>query len=78
MNTRPIKRSNSPIISFAPGDQVVRYSSGQPYFCTVIEVEPDDSLRVSCPLWPSGYCALVQAREVALVSRGGASPALGF
>jgi hypothetical protein len=71
MNTRYTRPSNRPRTSLAPGDQVIRYVNGQPFFCTVVEVQPDESVRVSCNLWPSGYSALVQAQEVALVSRSG-------
>jgi hypothetical protein len=70
MTTRYVKPSNQTAITFAPGDQVIRYVNGQPYFCTVVQVEQDDQVRVSCNLWPSGYSALVKPQEVALVSRG--------
>jgi hypothetical protein len=56
---------------FAPGDQVIRYVDGQAFFCTVVQIEQDERVRVSCNLWPSGYSALVQPQDVALVSRGG-------
>ena len=71
MNTRYVRETNRPRVTFAPGDQVIRYVDGQPFFCTVVEVKPDESVRVSCNLWPSGYSALVKAQEVALVSRSG-------
>ncbi len=60
-----------PEIAFAPGDQVIRYVDGQPFFCTIVEVEPDEQVRVSCNLWPSGYSAMVRTQEVTLVSRQG-------
>jgi hypothetical protein len=78
MNARPTKRTKDSGVIFAPGDQVVRYSGGQPFFCTVIAIEPDDCLRVSCSLWPSGYSAQVTAQEVALVCRSGLGHATGF
>lgn len=71
MNTRFTQHASAPEVNFAPGDEVVRYCGGQPFFCTVIEIRPDDCLRVSCPLWPKGYSALVTAQEVAFVSHSG-------
>lgn len=73
MTTRYIKSTQQTTVTFAPGDQVIRYVNGQPYFCTVVQVEQDAQVRVSCNLWPSGYSALVKPQEVALVSRGGMS-----
>lgn len=71
MNSRYVTDTTQSRVTFAPGDQVIRYVDGQPFFCTVVEVKPDESVRVSCNLWPSGYSALVKAHEVALVTRGG-------
>jgi hypothetical protein len=71
MTTRYIKPTNTPQITFAPGDQVIRYIDGQPFFCTVVQIEQDERVRVSCNLWPSGYSALVKPQDVALVSRSG-------
>jgi|WetSurMetagenome_2_1015567.scaffolds.fasta_scaffold1712561_1 hypothetical protein len=73
MTTRYVKPSSKTSMTFAPGDQVIRYVNGQPYFCTVVQVEQDEQVRVSCNLWPSGYSALVKPQDVALVSRGGMS-----
>jgi hypothetical protein len=61
----------TPRVSFAPGDQVIRYVNAQPFFCTVIEVQPDEQIRVNCSLWPSGYSAIVRPQEVALLARSG-------
>ncbi len=76
MATRVIRTTNTPPTTFAPGDQVIRYVDGQAFFCTVVQIEQDQRVRVSCNLWPSGYSALVRPQEVALVSRVGmmASP----
>ena len=71
MTTRYVKPTNKSSVTFAPGDQVIRYINGQPFFCTVVQVEQDERVRVSCNLWPSGYSALVKPQEVALVSRSG-------
>ena len=71
MAARYIRSTNTPPITFAPGDQVIRYIDGQAFFCTVVQIEQDQQVRVSCNLWPSGYSALVKPQEVALVSRGG-------
>jgi len=71
MATRYVKTTSTPPVTFAPGDQVIRYIGGQAFFCTVVQVEQDDRVRVSCNLWPSGYSALVKPQEVALVSRSG-------
>ncbi len=73
MTPRPTQ-TKRPRVTFAPGDQVIRYVDGQPFFCTVVEVETDERVRVSCNMWPSGYSALVKAQEVALVSRSGLPP----
>jgi hypothetical protein len=67
------RRSSQSGVAFAPGDLVIRYVGGQPFFCTVVEVQIDENVRVSCNLWPSGYNALVKAQEVTLVSRGAMS-----
>jgi hypothetical protein len=74
MTTRYVKQTNTTTFTFAPGDQVIRYVDGQPYFCTVVQVEQDARVRVSCNLWPSGYSALVKPQDVALVSRVGLTP----
>ena len=71
MTTRYVKPINRPRIAFAPGDQVIRYIDGQPFFCTVVQIEQDERVRVSCNMWPSGYSALVKPQDVALVSRSG-------
>jgi hypothetical protein len=71
MNTRYTKPAGAPRVSFAPGDQVIRYIDGKPFVCTVVEVEEDDHVRVACNMWPSGYSAVVKPQEVALVSRRG-------
>lgn len=76
MNTRFIRDTNKPSVMLAPGDQVLRYVGGQPFFCTVVEVEAGDRVRVRCNLWPAGYSALVTAQDVALVSRGGLTTGL--
>jgi hypothetical protein len=68
---RYVKTTNRSSMRFAPGDQVIRYVDGQAFFCTVVQIEQDERVRVSCNLWPSGYSALVQPQDVALVSRGG-------
>jgi hypothetical protein len=73
MPTRYIRPINISTITFAPGDQVIRYIDGQPYFCTVVQVEQDERVRVSCNMWPSGYSAVVRPQDVALVSRSGIS-----
>jgi hypothetical protein len=52
---------------FAPGDQVLRYVNGEPFFCTVISIEDQERIRVSCSSWPSGYSALVRPQDVVLV-----------
>jgi hypothetical protein len=70
MATRYIKSTTPSSVRFAPGDQVIRYVDGQAFFCTVVQVEQDDQVRVSCNQWPSGYSALVRPQDVALVSRG--------
>ena len=67
------RRSSQSRVAFAPGDQVIRYVDGQPFFCTVVEVQLDENVRACCNLWPSGYSALVNAHEVTLVSRGAMS-----
>jgi hypothetical protein len=59
MPTRYVKQTKKPTVTFAPGDQVIRYVDGQPFFCTVVQIEQDERVRVSCNLWPSGYSALV-------------------
>ncbi len=69
MPTRFVKTTSPSSVRFAPGDQVIRYMNGQAFFCTVVQVEQDDRVRVSCNLWPSGYSALVRPQDVALVSR---------
>jgi hypothetical protein len=71
MEAKRSPRRELPEISLAPGDQVIRYVDGQPFFCTIVEVEPDEQVRVSCNLWPSGYSAMVRTQEVTLVSRQG-------
>jgi hypothetical protein len=71
MATRYVRTTNRAFVTFAPGDQVIRYIDGQAFFCTVVQIEPDDQVRVSCHLWPSGYSALVKPQDVALVSRSG-------
>ena len=76
MATRVIRRTSTPSTTFAPGDQVIRYIDGQAFFCTVVQIEQDQQVRVSCNLWPSGYSALVKPQEVALVSRGGMEASL--
>ncbi len=68
MATRFAQPTITPKIPYAPGDQVIRYIDGQPFLCTVIEVEPDERVRVSCNLWPRGYSAVLRSQEVALVS----------
>lgn len=67
-NARPIHPASLPRRPFSPGDHVVRYLHGQPFFCTVISVEPDQKIRVSCAQWPAGYSALVASHEVIWVS----------
>ena len=49
---------------FVPGDLVVRYVNDEPFVCMVVGVEGADQLRVTCTAWPSGYNALVPARDV--------------
>ncbi len=78
MNAHFINQQFQPRIYFAPGDQVIRYSGGQPFFCTVMEVRGDDCLRVCCPLWPSGYSALVTGRDLVLVARNEAAQPASF
>jgi hypothetical protein len=63
----PGRQSSVSRYIFAPGDQVVRYVNGEPFFCTVINVEDTDRIRVSCASWPSGYSALVRPQDVVLV-----------
>ncbi len=70
MMPHDVSKSSTPRVIYAPGDQVIRYVDGQPFFCTVIEVEPGEQVRVTCQLWPSGYSAIVNSREVALVAHG--------
>lgn len=60
--------SHTPVTRLAPGDQVIRYVSGQIFFCTVIGVESDQKIRVSCQQWPSGYSALVDQRDLTVVN----------
>jgi hypothetical protein len=64
-------RKDQPKVSFASGDHVLRYVDGQPFFCTVVDIESDERVRVACDLWPTGYSAIVKARDVALVSLHG-------
>jgi hypothetical protein len=70
MATRYVKSTTKVMMNFAPGDQVIRYIDGQAFVCTVVQVEQDERVRVSCNMWPSGYSALVKPQDVALVSRG--------
>lgn len=63
----PRRQSSASRYIFAPGDQVVRYVNGEPFFCTVISVEDRERIRVSCASWPSGYSALVRPQDVVLV-----------
>ena len=49
---------------FAPGDLVIRYVNEEPFVCMVVGLEGTDQLRVTCTTWPSGYNALVHARDV--------------
>ncbi len=49
---------------FAPGDMVVRYVNEVPFVCLVVGVQGPDELRVTCTAWPSGYNAVVRARDV--------------
>ena len=72
MATRYVQSTTTPRVSYAPGDHVIRYIDGQPFFCTVFEIEPDERVRVSCSLWPKGYSAVINSQEVALVSHGDA------
>jgi len=51
-------------LPLAPGDQVVRYINGQPSFCTVISVERNQKIRVSCQLWSTHGTALVDQRDL--------------
>ncbi len=78
MNAHFSNQRYQPRIYFAPGDQVIRYCGGQPFFCTVMEVRGDDCLRVCCPLWPSGYSALVTGSELVLVARSEAAQVTAF
>ena len=71
MNGRRARTTGAPRVSFAPGDQVIRYIDGKPYICTVVEVEADGHVRVSCNQWPNGYSAVVKPQDVTLVARGG-------
>jgi hypothetical protein len=71
MATRYVRTTKRALPTFAPGDQVIRYIDGGAFFCTVVQVETDEQVRVSCNLWPSGYSALVNPQDVALVSRSG-------
>jgi hypothetical protein len=52
----------------APGDQVIRYVNGQTFFCMVVSVERDQKIRVSCQLWPSGYTAIVDQRDLTIIN----------
>jgi hypothetical protein len=76
MNPQFAREANKPRVSLAPGDQVLRYVGGQPFFCTVVGIEGGGRVSVSCNLWPTGYSALVTVQDVALVSRGGMSAGL--
>ncbi len=58
-------------ISLAPGDQVIRYSGGEAFFCTVIQVDENGAVRVSCRQWPCGYTALVKPEYLVLVAHAG-------
>ena len=66
--TRASTHNTQPQRPFSPGDQVVRYVDGQPYFCTVIGVEPDQKIRVNCRQWPAGYSALVAPQQLMWVA----------
>jgi hypothetical protein len=66
--TQASQRKPQPQRPFSPGDQVVRYIDGQPYFCTVIGIEHDQKLRISCLQWPAGYSALVAPHQVMWVA----------
>jgi len=65
MTTQAVPRpSRLGLLHFAPGDLVIRYMNGEPFVCMVVGVEGADQLRVTCKSWPSGYNALVPARDV--------------
>jgi hypothetical protein len=66
--TRTSLRNTPPQRPFSPGDQVVRYVDGRPYFCTVIGIEADQKIRVSCLQWPAGYSALVAPQQLMWVA----------
>jgi hypothetical protein len=59
------------VFPLAPGDQVIRYVNGQPFFCTVISVERDQKIRVSCQQWPSGYSAMVDQTDLTALNYRG-------
>ena len=68
---RPRPQTSLPPRSFSPGDQVVRYVDGQPFVCTVIGVEADQKVRVSCIQWPAGYSAPVAPHELTRLPSAG-------
>ncbi len=63
-----VARVPSQIYLLAPGDHVIRYVNGEPFLCTVISVEPDQKIRVSREQWPSGYTAIVDQSDLAIVN----------
>ena len=56
------------VYPLAPGDQVIRYVNGHAFFCTVISVERDQKIRVSCQQWPHGYSAVVDQHDLTPVN----------
>jgi hypothetical protein len=52
----------------APGDQVMCYVSGRPFFCMVIGIELNHKVRIASQQWPSDQSAVVDQHDLAPIN----------